>query len=167
MSINSIGSNSALYQSLIKELQSKTTPPAANTYAEAAQTKANSNVQPTTQDIKTLLSRLTGSQPTLMDFLNNDSTSTDSTNALSGLDSTTSDLLNYDPQTAMLKAFSSADSNPDNNSDSSDPLSSLLGSLANNLSASDLSNLLDKAYSQSSQDTQSELAVGQIINKQK
>jgi hypothetical protein len=173
MSINNISTSNVLYESLLKAANTKTTKD--NTYAKFTQPTTVSSAetkQPTQQDIKTLLSRLAGPQPSLTDFLNVDSSATNDLAGLSGsvdsssiLDSTTSDPTSFDPLSSLIQAFSNMDSNSNNNSDSSDSLSSLWSSLGKNLNSTDLSSLLEKAYSQSSQDAQSEIAAGQIINK--
>jgi hypothetical protein len=178
MSITSINSSNALYESLLQKLTERTKTSGDNTYANAAQLKTDSSpkptqtVQPTQQDIKALLSKLLGSQPTLMDFMNSGSSSTDdltglSANLESGLGSTTNDLTSFDPLSAEIQALSGMDSNANSNAASSDPLSSIWSSLGSNQSPSELLNLLEKAYSQSSQEAQSEVAAGQVVDKKK
>jgi hypothetical protein len=179
MSINSISSTQALYESLLKKTTAKTQTAADDAYAKSLQVPTDASTEsakPTADDIKSLLAKLAGSQPSLMDFLSDDSTSTDGTSdpfgsldPLSGLDSTSGsdDVTSFDPISQMLKAFSNSDSSSASDSDSNNPFSSLLSSIGSSLSPSELSNLLEKAYSQSSQDVQSEIAAGQIIDKKK
>jgi hypothetical protein len=177
MSINSISSSQALYESLLKKITAKTQTAADNAYTKSLQTQTDSSTEqakPSADDIKSLLARLTGSQPSLMDFLKDDSTSTDnvtdsfgSLDPLSSLDSSSKDSTSFDPISLMLKAFSNSDSGSASDSNSNDPFSSLLSSIGSSLSSSELSNMLEKAYSQSSQDVQSEIAAGQIVDKKK
>jgi hypothetical protein len=179
MSINSISSSQALYESLLKKTTDKTQTAVDDAYAKSLQAPTNVSTEPakpTADDIKSLLAKLAGSQPSLIDFLSEDSTSTasdpfGSLDPLSGLDSSSgsNDSTSYDPIAEMLKAFKSSDpnSNSDSDSYSNDPFSSLLSSIGSSLNPSEISNLLDKAYSQSSQDAQSQIAAGQIVDKKK
>jgi hypothetical protein len=177
MSINSISSTQALYESLLKKAAAKTQTAADDAYAKSLQVPTDARTEPTkptAEDIKSLLARLTGSQPSLMDFLKDDSTSSDnvpdsfgSLDPLGSLYSSSQDSTSFDPISQMLKAFTSSDSNSSSDSSSNDSLSSLWSSLGSSLSSSELSNLLDKAYSQSSQDAQSQIAAGQIVDKKK
>jgi hypothetical protein len=184
MSITGIDSSSALYESLLQKLTDRTKTSGDNTYAKTAQSKTDSSkqpvqtVQPTQQDVQAMLSKLMGPQPTLMDFMNSDSSSTDdgsssmddltglSANLDTGLDSTTNGLTSFDPLSAEIQALSGMDPNSNSNTASSDPFSSIWNSLGSNQSPLELSNLLEKAYSQSSQD-QSEVAAGQVVDKKK
>jgi hypothetical protein len=180
MSINSVSSSQALYESLLKQAAAKSKT-IDNSYALQTQTESGTEqVKPTTADIQALLSRLSGTQPSLLDFLNNDPASTgDSTDPfgsldpfssldpMSSLDANSADSTSFDPISALLKAFSSSDSTSAGDTSSNDSLSSLWSSLGNNLSSSELSNLLEKAYSQSSQEAQAEIATGQIVDKKK
>jgi hypothetical protein len=182
MSINGIStSNNALYESLLQQIKERTKTPEDSAYANAAQSKTDSSVQaiqapqPTQQDVKAMLSKLMGSQPTLLDFMSEDSSSTNDLSSLSidlggsSLGSSTDDITSFDPIAAQIKALTSMDSSSSANSDgaSSDPLSAIWSTLGSNLSPSELSNLLEKAYSQSSQEAQSEVAAGQVVDKKK
>ena len=193
MSVNSLTSNSAIYQSLLKALD----PNAKDSTDYAKATQSKTFTQPTPQDIKDLLARLAGAQPSLMDMLNNDSSSSDSSDSMDSLDSLSllgssvssdssdsldsldslsfldpssssnsiSALLGFDSQNAALNAFSDSDTDSDSGSSSTDSLTSMLSLIGGNLSASDLSTFSNKAYSKSSKDAQSELTPGQVIDQ--
>jgi hypothetical protein len=176
MSINNISSSSALYESLLKQLKASSKTSETDAYAKAQakvdpSTETTQSTQPTAQDIKTLLGRLLGSQPTLMDFMNTDSSNqNDLLSSSLGLDSmdssaTASDPTSFDPISAMLQTFSAADSGSNSNSNGSDSSLSLWSSLGNSLNPTQLGDLLDKAYSQSSQEAQSVTASGQLVDK--
>jgi len=134
MSVNNVTSTAAIYQSLLQAINPNNGIADSNDYSDAALLAAlpaagtgtstattSATTQPTLQDIQTLLQKLAGSQPTLLDYLNSDTNSQADTE---------SSLLNFNYQDAALKAFSNSDLNADSNSNfgynsdssSSDPL---------------------------------------------
>jgi hypothetical protein len=159
MSVGGIGSSSsisAIYQAWLKQQQQQAGSGEETQSEEAAAATSDSTAQQT--DVKSLLSRLAASQPSLLDYLSGDgssgsdtggdSASSDASGDASDLKTVLAGIVNFDPNQAALDAFMTADSDSGLNSDadSSNPYAALMGSY--NLGTSNISDLLDKLYSQ-------------------
>ncbi|QHW31410.1 hypothetical protein GZH47_11525 [Paenibacillus rhizovicinus] len=189
MSVNGIGSSSnSVYQNYLSMLQtqaqssayapitSEPTAADADKSADGTSASGTSGSSSKQQDAQALLSQLQFSSPSLLDFLNGNAAGSNTNDdaddlSLPGLDndsSSVSDIMNFDPNAAVLQAFmnNNSDSSESADASSKDPFALLLNSFGAQSNTTNLASLLEQAYSKTSVYEDDQDAVpGQVVNK--